>query len=116
MRAAFAALALVAAGSVTGLSAPAAAAPGPAPASRWQFDEGTGQTAADSAGAHPATLTGGATWGPGIQGSSALVTNGAGAFADTGATIIDTAQSFTVSAWVKLNRVTGYQTVVSVDG
>jgi alpha-L-arabinofuranosidase len=116
IRAAFTALALVVAGTVTGLSAPAAAAPGPAPLSRWQFDEGTGTTAADSAGSHPATLTGGATWGPGIQGPSALVANGAGAFADTGATIIDTAQSFTVSAWVKLNRVTGYQTVVSVDG
>ena len=96
--------------------ATAAAATGPAPTSRWTFDEGTGRTAADSAGTHPATLVGDAGWTAGIQGPSALLTDGAGDFADSGDTIIDTAQSFTASAWVKLDRVTGYQTVVSVDG
>jgi len=95
---------------------PAAAATGPAPTSRWMFDEGTGQTAADSAGTHPATLVGNAGWTAGIQGPSALMTDGAGDYADTGDTIIDTAQSYTASAWVKLDRITGYQTVVSVDG
>ena len=57
---------------------------GPAPMSRWLFDEGTGTTAADSAGTHPATLVGNAGWTPGIQGPSALSLDGAGDFADAG--------------------------------
>ena len=52
------------------------AAGGPAPVAHWAFDEGSGTTAADSAGAHPATLLGGAGWTPGIRGASALATNG----------------------------------------
>jgi alpha-L-arabinofuranosidase len=108
-------------GGLAGVAAPSAvgtavAADGPPPTARWLFDEGTGQTAADSAGAHPATLVGNAGWTPGIQGPSALALDGAGDFADAGPTFIDTAQSFTASGWVRLDRLTGYQTVVSVDG
>jgi hypothetical protein len=54
----------------------AAAATGPAPVAHWAFDEGSGTTAADSAGGHTATLVGGATWGQPIKGASALATNG----------------------------------------
>jgi|GEM_PF-188140 len=95
---------------------PRPAGVGPAPVSRWLFDEGSGQTAADSMGAHPATLVGNAGWTAGIQGSSALSTDGAGDYVDAGATVLDTAQSFTANAWVRLDRVSGYQTVVSIDG
>src|SRR5690349_10171279 len=83
----------------------AAQAATPAPVSHWQFDEGTGTTAADSAGSHPATLTGAATWGTGIQGPHALVTNGG--YADTGRPAFDPTHSFTVTAWVKLGAITG---------
>src|SRR4051812_17518439 len=110
------ALALV----MAGLSAtPAMTVPAAAQASlagHWTFDEGSGTAAKDSAGAHDATLTGGASWGPGIRGASALTTNGSNGFADTGDTVLDTTRSFSVSAWVKLNRATGFQTVVSIDG
>ena len=85
----------------------ATAGTGPAPVSRWLFDEGSGQSAADSMGAHPATLVGNAGWTAGIQGPSALSLDGAGDYADAGATILDTSQSFTASGWVKLDRATG---------
>ncbi|MFI5585467.1 LamG-like jellyroll fold domain-containing protein [Amycolatopsis sp. NPDC051758] len=87
----------------------------PALAGHWTFDEGSGTTAADSAGAHPATLNGGAGWGPGIRGG-ALTTDGAGGFADAGAPVLDTTKSFSVSSWVKLDKISGFQTFVSVDG
>ena len=39
----------------------------------WTFDEGSGTSAADSsAGGHPLTLQGGASWGPGVVGPCAL--------------------------------------------
>jgi Concanavalin A-like lectin/glucanases superfamily len=82
----------------------------------WAFDEGSGATAADSADGHPATLAGGAGWTAGIRGPFAPQTNGMSAYADAGAPPIDVTHSFTVSAWVRLDRTTGYQTVVSVDG
>jgi alpha-L-arabinofuranosidase len=112
---------LLCAGSLlAGLAGPvlpaALAAPGPAPDSRWLFDEGAGRTAADAAGEHPATLVGDPAWGPGIQGPSALTTDGSGDYADAGASVVDTAQSFTVSSWVRLDQIAGYQTAVSVDG
>ncbi|HEX6681721.1 MAG TPA: LamG-like jellyroll fold domain-containing protein [Candidatus Limnocylindrales bacterium] len=106
------------ASALAGIAGPPAAhaGSGPAPVSRWLFDEGTGQTAGDSAGTHPATLAGNAGWTPGVQGPSALSLDGAGDFADAGASVIDTSQSFTASGWMRLDRLTGYQTLVSVDG
>ncbi|HEX5493026.1 MAG TPA: LamG-like jellyroll fold domain-containing protein [Mycobacteriales bacterium] len=114
-----AALSLAAGGmSATLAATPASGAPPDLPglAGHWTFDEGSGTTAADSAGGHDATLTGGSGWGQGIQGSSAVTTNGSNGFVDTGATVLDTTASFSVSAWVKLSRISGFQTVVSIDG
>jgi Concanavalin A-like lectin/glucanases superfamily len=113
---AIAAVALAACGLIAAVPASAGAAGGPAPVAHWAFDEGSGATAADSADGHPATLTGGAGWAAGIRGPFALQTNGTSAYADAGAPPIDVTHSFTVSAWVRLDRTTGYQTVVSVDG
>lgn len=89
------------------------AAGGPAPVAHWAFDEGSGTTAADSAGAHPATLLGGAGWTPGIRTASALATNGTSAYADAGAAPVDVTHSFSVSAWVRLDRITGYVKLVN---
>src|SRR5262249_937950 len=75
-----------------------------------------GTTAADFAGSHPMTLSGGATWGLGYKGGYALALNGTSAYADAGAPVIDTSHSYTVSARVKLDSVTGWRTFVSVDG
>ncbi len=83
----------------------------------WTFDEGSGTTAADSSGGgHPLTLTGGAGWGPGLIGPHSLSLSGAGQYAQSAGPVIDTTQSFSVSAWVNLANTNGYQTFVSQDG
>jgi alpha-L-arabinofuranosidase len=80
------------------------------------FDEGTGTFAADSTGDHPATLLSGAGWTAGIVGPHALNLPGTpGSYADIASPVLDTTQSFTVAAWVKLNNTNGYQTFVSED-
>ena len=88
----------------------------PEPVTLLSFDEGTGTYAADSVGDHPATLMGQAGWVPGLVGPWALGLPGvAGSYADIASTVVDTTQSFSVAAWVKLNNTTGYQTFVSED-
>jgi hypothetical protein len=80
------------------------------------FDEGTGTYAADSTGDNPATLLGGAGWTAGLVGPFALSLPGtSGSFADISSTVVNTTQSFSVAAWVKLNNTDGYQTFVSED-
>jgi alpha-L-arabinofuranosidase len=82
----------------------------------WNFDEGTGTTAADSSGGgHPLTLQGGASWATGVVGPHALAVTPQQDAASAGP-VIDTSKSFTVSAWVNLASTTGYQTFVSEDG
>ncbi|MEU8248856.1 LamG-like jellyroll fold domain-containing protein [Nonomuraea sp. NPDC048916] len=73
---------------------------GTGPAGHWRLDEGQGGTAADSAGSHPATMTGGA-WIDGRAGK-ALRFGGAGQHAVTGAPIVPTEDNLAVSAWVRL--------------
>src|ERR1019366_7563593 len=100
------------AGAPSGMAAQSPPLPG-----HWTFDEGSGTTAADSSGGgHPLTLQGGATWASGVVGANALSVNGSQQYAQSAAPVIDTTQSFTVSAWVYLNNVNGYQTFVSQDG
>ena len=100
-----------------GAPAGAAAATGATLTGHWTFDEGSGTVAADSSGGgHPLTLAGGASWGPGVVGASALSVNGSQQYAAAAGPVIDTTQSFTVSAWVNLNNTNGYQTFVSQDG
>ncbi len=100
-----------------GAPAVAGAATGPTLIGHWTFDEGSGTVAADSSGGgHPLTLAGGASWGPGVVGPSALSLSGNQQYAAATGPVIDTTQSFTVSAWVNLNNTNGYQTFVSQDG
>src|SRR5205823_2321197 len=84
----------------------------------WAFEEGSGTTAADSTGnSRTATLASAASWTTGKVGSYALNLTGANtSYADVPASVVDTTKSFTVSAWVKLNSLSGYQTFVSLDG
>lgn len=94
----------------------AASAPAASLIGHWAFDEGRGTTAADSSGGgHPLTLQGGASWATGVVGPSALAVTPQQDAASSGP-VIDTSQSFTVSAWVKLASTAGYQTFVSEDG
>ncbi|MFD8864438.1 hypothetical protein ACFV1F_08730 [Streptomyces sp. NPDC059590] len=82
----------------------------------WTFDEGSGTTAADSSGSgQDAALKGGAGWGTGKTGAHCLDLTGGGN-ATTTAPVLDTSKAFSVSAWVNLAQLGGYQTAVSIDG
>ena len=100
------------------LAVPPLAAAAPALTGHWTFDEGTGTTAADSSGNNdPLTLEDGASWGPGTVGPHSLaVSTPSQQYAQSAGPVIDTTQSFTVSAWVYLTSTSGYQTFVSQDG
>jgi alpha-N-arabinofuranosidase len=108
---------VVAAGALLAVPSLAAAAQ-PSLTGHWTFDEGSGTTAADSSGAdHPLTLENGASWGPGLVGPHSLAVNTPSQqFAQSTGPVLDTTQSFTVSAWVYLTSTSGYQTFVSQDG
>ena len=88
------------------------------PAAYLTFDEGAGADALDASGhGNTAKLFGAAGWTPGQVGPSALTVPGAvGSYAEIPVPVVDTTKSFTVAAWVKVNRVGGYQTFVSEDG
>jgi alpha-L-arabinofuranosidase len=90
----------------------------PAPAAHWTFDEGAGTLAADSSGnGHTATLSTGATWTAGNVGSNAISLNGSlTGLATASGPVVNTAGSFTASAWVDLASLSGYQTVLSIAG
>ena len=110
-------LTMVTAGLVAGTSA-ATADTVPTPAGHWALDEGSGSTAADSSGnGQTGTLGAGASWTEGQVGASAVAFHGtADGNIDIPRPVVDTSASFTVSAWIKLNNLSGYQTAVSIDG
>lgn len=90
----------------------------PTPAGYWRFDEGQGTTSADASGnGRTATLSSGAQWVTGQIGPNAIKVSGTstGRATVTGP-VVDTAGSFTVSAWVKLDSLSGFQTFVSIAG
>jgi hypothetical protein len=73
----------------------------------WPLNDGTGTTAADSAGSLNATLNGAAAWAhdasTGANRGTILNLNGTTGYAATSGPALNTSQSFTVSAWVYLN-------------
>ncbi|MFG2360924.1 LamG-like jellyroll fold domain-containing protein [Streptomyces mirabilis] len=73
----------------------------------WNLDDGTGTTATDPTGTLPATLTGGAAWSTDADRGTVLSLNGTAGYATTNAPGVDTSGSFTISAWVRLNSLTG---------
>ncbi|UYQ60410.1 LamG-like jellyroll fold domain-containing protein [Streptomyces peucetius] len=83
----------------------------------WSLDEGKGTTARDEGpNDKPLRLTEGTTWTPGVSGS-ALRFDGQGNYAETDGPVLDTTQSYSVSAWVTLDSLPGnYATAVSQDG
>jgi alpha-L-arabinofuranosidase len=88
----------------------------PAPTGWWKLDEAAGATtAADSAGTDVATSVGQVAWGPGFVGPEALELHGTGCLQVPTAPI-DLSQSYTVTAWVKVNHIGGFQTFLSDDG
>ncbi len=81
----------------------------------YRFDEGNGTVTRDAVGGHEATLVGGPAWTGGHAGP-APVFNGSNQFVDTGTSIVDTTGNYSVSAWVKIDRLGSFATAVSQDG
>lgn len=79
----------------------------------WKLADGQGATAVDATGKHPAGTAGAVDWSQDKGGS--VVLSGSGSLA-TSKAVIDTSQSFTISAWAKLGDMNGNKTVVAQDG
>jgi hypothetical protein len=90
------------------------------PGAFWAFNEGTGGTAADSSGnLNSLTLQAGAGWTTGRVGPFALNLTGAtNSFAATTGSqrVVETNDNLTVAGWVRLNTLTGHQTIAAIDG
>ncbi|WP_375480183.1 putative Ig domain-containing protein [uncultured Jatrophihabitans sp.] len=89
-----------------------------AQAGYWDLDDGAGTNANDgSLNNVDGTLSGGVTWtSSSIVGPSAAQFNGSSGIITSSSSVVDTAQSFSVSAWAKPAGTTGAGTLVSVDG
>ncbi len=82
----------------------------------WQFDEPSGaEEAQGSTPARTATLHGGVT--PGVEGvkDTAVSFNGTDGHAATDLPVVDTHRGFTVSAWVKLDRLPDHAAVLAAQ-
>ena len=89
--------------------------PGLTGLSYWPADEGTGDLAADGAGGSDLALRPGASWTSGGS-DPALQFDGSGGHAETAGPVLDTSGNFTVSAWVRLDRLDGWLSAVGQDG
>jgi hypothetical protein len=96
-------------------------APTPAPelpepdAGDWTFDESSGGTAGDTSGNGRDLTLHGASWQPG-RSAWAGKFDGAGAYAETAAPVVDTTGSFSIAAWASVTTTGGVRTVVAQDG
>ena len=81
----------------------------------WRFNEASGNDIADGSGSGANLIATNMAWAEGLE-SSAGVFNGVNSEANTGRALVDTASSFSVSVWVKLNQLTGWRTFVNQDG
>ncbi|MFF8862977.1 LamG-like jellyroll fold domain-containing protein [Streptomyces sp. NPDC015139] len=92
------------------------AAKGADPVAGWTLDEGTGTTAADGSGHNrPLTLTS-ASWSDKARLGAGLRGNGSTVSGSTAASVLDTTNSFTVSAWARLTSKNHISTVVTQSG
>ncbi|WP_245589556.1 LamG domain-containing protein [Amycolatopsis balhimycina] len=82
----------------------------------WALGQTSGNTAADSTGyGNTITLTGGYAWVPG-HGGGGLQLDGATGYGSTSGPVVNTAESFTVSAWVNPTDLNAGYTVLSLAG
>ncbi|MFE0463400.1 LamG-like jellyroll fold domain-containing protein [Kitasatospora sp. NPDC058965] len=93
-------------------------APTTGPVSEWKLNEGQSAptaTADASGNNHPATLNGPVSWST-DRGGSALFDGGINESVATSGQIVDTAQSFSVTAWARLTDLNTYYPVASQTG
>ncbi|MFI1657746.1 LamG-like jellyroll fold domain-containing protein [Streptomyces sp. NPDC020472] len=87
-----------------------------APVARYKLDETTGFGLADSSGGNSTGSHGtGMHWNT-DRGGSAVFDGDANSYAQTTGPVVNTAGSFTVSAWVKLTSTAANRTFVAQDG
>ncbi|HEY1570466.1 MAG TPA: LamG-like jellyroll fold domain-containing protein [Pseudonocardiaceae bacterium] len=87
------------------------------PSGRWPLTEAVGSTTvADSTGGHTATLAGNATLASDATRGTTVLVPGTTGYAHTTGPVLNTAQSFSVSTWVKLNNLTNFYTAVAQAG
>ncbi|MEU0602412.1 LamG-like jellyroll fold domain-containing protein [Streptomyces sp. NPDC006393] len=79
----------------------------------WNLADGTGVTAADQAAGLDASLAGAYSWAADSTRGKVLSLGGTTGYAATTGPAVNTSQSFTVSAWVKLNSLAANSTFVS---
>ncbi|MGM9383112.1 LamG-like jellyroll fold domain-containing protein [Streptomyces antibioticus] len=92
------------------------AAKGAEPVAAWTLDDGNGTTAADSSGQkRPLTLTG-ASWVDTARLAGGLRGDGSTVAGATAGRVLDTTNSFTVSAWARLTSKGHTSTVVTQSG
>jgi Concanavalin A-like lectin/glucanases superfamily len=96
---------------------PTLGAQGPETAGEWTFDEGAGRAVADTAGGSPLALQAGAEWTAAGKSGPAVAFDGTRGYGETSRSVVDPAGSWTVTAWVRLDRFPdGFGTAVSEDG
>lgn len=82
----------------------------------WQLDEDAGATQAEgSSGARAATLHGNATTGAAGKKGTALHVDGTSGYAATDIPTVNTANGFSVSAWVKLDEIPTNAAVIATQ-
>jgi hypothetical protein len=91
------------------------------PGAIWSMNEGAGTSAADSSGNVRSTTLLGAAWTtrftPQLVNTPAVSFTGTNtSYAQFAGPAVDTNESFTVAAWVRLNSVSGIQTIAAIDG
>jgi len=84
------------------------------PVARWRLAETTGTVAADSAGNNPGTAAPGMWWTAGNGGAAGF--DGVSSAIESNGPAIDTARSFTVTAWLYLTDNGDLRTAVSARG
>jgi hypothetical protein len=106
---------IIAAGDGDGGPAPSPGTPGLGGVGYWPADEGAGEVAGDVVGDADLALRNGAGWAPGVSGA-ALQLDGVDDDAVTSGPVVDTTGPYSVSAWVRLDRIPFFATAVGQDG
>lgn len=91
--------------------------PRPGPVGSWAFDDGSGTTAADGpALTHPLDLGGGTAFDDKGRLNGSVALDGVDDFAQATEAVVDTSQSFTISAWARPTNSTKRGVVAAVTG
>lgn len=77
----------------------------------WKFDDGSGTTALDSAGANNGTLGTGSSWVTGVSNGAVHLDGTAGAAVTMPAGIVSQLTDFSIAAWVNLSASNAWQRI-----